>query len=202
MLLTRFMKSSNHSSSGFTLVEVLAILVITGILAGIAAPSLLSQQKVFKRAVGSIETLLKTTSLSARANSGNPYRITVQRRVVGNKSEQLLKVEVFQDGLCDPTKTLPNDPKWRHDVRKDYVLPEGVQITVNGANGFPATATSNGICFNGRGEVFGGQKAFEVVDIQNRSEAVRARLTVSVVGDITRKTWRGNGTEISQGAIR
>lgn len=196
------MKSSNPSNSGFSLVEILVILVITGILAGIAAPSLLSQQRVFKRSVGSIETLLKTTNLSARANSGNPYRITVQQTMLGTKPVQTMKVEILQNGDCNPTTPLPANQNWRHDVRKDFVLPEGIQITTTGPNGFPATATSNGICFNGRGEVFGGQKSFDIVDTQNRSEAVRARLTLSMVGDIARRTWRRNGTEISQGELK
>jgi prepilin-type N-terminal cleavage/methylation domain-containing protein len=196
------MKSSNHSSSGFTLVEILTVLIITGILIGIAAPSLLSQQRVFKRAVGSIETLLKTTNLSARANSGNPYRITVATRMFNGKPEQTLKVEILQNGDCNPTTPLPAGQNWRHDVRKDFVLPEGVQITTFGPNGFPSTTASNGICFNGRGEVYGGQKSIDVVDTQNRSESVRARLTLSVVGDIARKTFRNNGTEIVGGALK
>jgi prepilin-type N-terminal cleavage/methylation domain-containing protein len=196
------MKSSNHSSSGFTLVEILVVLVIAAILIGIAAPSLLSQQRVFKRAVGSIETLLKTTNLSARANSGNPYRITIQNGQFSGKPQQTLKVEILQNGDCNPATSLPSGQTWRHDVRKDYVLPEGIEILTTGPYGFPATTTSNGICFNGRGEVFGGQKNFVIVDTQKRNTAIRAQLAISMVGDIARTTWNGNGTEIPKGELK
>jgi type II secretory pathway pseudopilin PulG len=191
------MKRPNHTNAGFTLVEILVILIITGILAGIAAPSLLSQNKVFKRSVVAIETLIKTTSLSARANSGNPYRMIVLNSTFEGKAKQTLRVEILRNGSCDPNAPLPTNSNWQPDIRKDFDLPEGVVISASGAtsNPFPSTST-NGICFNGRGEVFAGGRVFDIFDTQARQESVKATIAISAVGDISRKTYRKDGAPV------
>jgi prepilin-type N-terminal cleavage/methylation domain-containing protein len=189
------MKRSSSTSSGFSLLELIVALAIAGILAAIAAPSLLSQNKEFKRSVNSVETLLKTVNLSARANSGSPYRITVFTENIPGKTQQFLRVSYFRGGNCNPATANQN---WQHDVRKDVLLPEGIQVITSS---FPLTSISNGICFNGRGETFGGAQSFTIVDTQRRNAAVSALLTVSVVGDVSRTTYDRSGYPIAGGSL-
>jgi prepilin-type N-terminal cleavage/methylation domain-containing protein len=187
---------------GFSLVEMIAIVAIVGILAGIAAPSLLSQKKEFRNSVSAIESMLKTVNLSARANSGNPYRISLATKRVNNATQQYLKVDILQNGTCNPAEWVDLTRAVRHDVRRDFMLPEGVEVLNGGAFGFPAVNApnnQNAICFNGRGETFGGSRVFEIVDREAQGEAVRARITLSFVGDVARKTYRRDGSEIPNG---
>jgi type II secretory pathway pseudopilin PulG len=198
-ILIRFMKiSSSAKNSGFQLIEILFVTVVIGILAGISVPSMLSQKKTFKNSVNSIETLLKTVNLSARANSGNPYRITVVSQVVNGQTQQTLAVDLSQNGSCDPSAPAQN---WQRDVKKEYTLPPEVQVVTTGPNAFPSTSVSNGICFNGRGETFGGSRSLTLVDTQQFNNAASAILTVSVVGDVSRQTFDKNNAPIAGGKL-
>jgi prepilin-type N-terminal cleavage/methylation domain-containing protein len=190
--------SSSAKNSGFQLVEVLVVTVVIGILAGIAVPSMLSQKRTFKNSVNSIETLLKTVNLSARSNSGNPYRITVVSQVVSGQTQQTLAVDLSQNGSCDPAGPAQN---WQRDVKKEYTLPPEIQVVTTGPNAFPSTSVSNGICFNGRGETFGGSRSLMLIDTQKINPATSAILTVSVVGDVSRQTFDQNNSPIAGGKL-
>lgn len=169
--------------------EMLATLAITGILAAIAAPSFLSEKKDLREAVIPIETLIKTVNLSAKANSGNPYRITL---VNSSNGRQYIRAATFQNGSCNPATT---NQLWRNDPKLEFLVPADIQIS-----NFPST-TTNGICFNGRGEVNGGQQTFDIIDPQERRTKIRANITVSVVGDIKRTTYNKSGTSDASGKL-
>lgn len=173
-------------------------IVIMGILAGIAAPSLLSQKKTFKRAVNSVETLVKTVNLSARANSGTPYRIVLATQDRNGVTQQFLRVDYSRNGNCDPAR---EQRIWQEDPRKQFILPDQVMVESSGANEFPTIAASNGICFDGRGMTFGGAKNFMLSDTSQEGGAVSARLTISAVGDISRETKNRDGNVITGGKL-
>jgi prepilin-type N-terminal cleavage/methylation domain-containing protein len=180
------MKNATSNNSGFTLLEILTVLVITGILISIAAPSFISQKRELRQAVISIETLLRTVNLTARANSGNPYRVSVASDNItypNRPPTTFLKVEYLQNGTCADVNGNAQNQGWQEDVRKRVELPDSITIS-----NFPAIASpNNGLCFNGRGEVFRGGQNFTVNVATNQqfNNAVSAVINVSTVGDVS-----------------
>jgi hypothetical protein len=175
----------------------MTVLIIMGILGAIAAPSLLSKQAM-RSGVNSTVTLLKTANLTARANSGNPYRITVVSKNIGDEIQYNFKVESEISGTCELPRDPGDAPTWRHDPSKDLFLPVGMIV----AN-FPDVGITNGICFNSKGETYRGVSntipiTFEIEDTTQQSIARRAVFTVSAVGDITFKTY-GTSGELPKG---
>jgi prepilin-type N-terminal cleavage/methylation domain-containing protein len=199
------MKSSSSAKiSGFHLIEVMIVTVIVGILAGIAVPSMLSQKRELKGSVKGIQTLVKTVNLSARANSGNPYRINVAntgKTFASGQQEQYLKVEFLPNGSCTNSVLNEVNSPWRHDVKKDFVLPESIKV-----QSFPAPASasapdSKGICFNGRGETSSITNGLMVTDVQQQNNAVVANINVSKVGDVSRQAYDKNYNLIPGGTM-
>jgi prepilin-type N-terminal cleavage/methylation domain-containing protein len=192
------MKNATSNNSGFTLLEILMVLVITGILVSIAAPSFLSQKKDLKQAVTSVETLLKTVNLTARANSGNPYRVSVATDNItypNRPPTTFLKVEYLQNGTCADINSNAQNQGWQEDIKKRVELPDSVTIS-----NFPAIAApNNGLCFNGRGELFRGGQTFNVnvASDQQFNNAVSAVINVSTVGDVSHVAKNRAGGTIS-----
>jgi prepilin-type N-terminal cleavage/methylation domain-containing protein len=178
------MARPNNSNLGFSLIELLTVVIITATLTAIAWPFF--QNKVFARTVPQIESTLKVVSLKARANAGNSYRVTLQ----GNS---LLKVDYILNGRCDT----PATAAWRQDPAQSFDLPDDVSIP-----DFPV----GGICFDGTGQVSlspgsvpGTTRSFNIVNNKATSKAVKANISISSIGDITRTTFDSNNTVIPDG---
>jgi prepilin-type N-terminal cleavage/methylation domain-containing protein len=194
------MKRHRSGDSGFSLIEIMVVLIMLGVLGAIALPSFLAQQQEMRKTVNSTMTLLKTVNLTARANSGNPYRITVASKVINGETQQQFKVETETSGTCDVNRDVVTDPPiWRHDPSKDFYLPTSMRIT-----GFPTEATTNGICFDSRGNVYRGTAnnipiTFQIEDIKKGSITRSAVFNISSVGDITFSTF-GEGGQLPAGS--
>jgi prepilin-type N-terminal cleavage/methylation domain-containing protein len=187
------MARHRNNNSGFTLIEMLTVVILMGILGAIALPSL-NRDKSFTTAVPQIESTLKILSLKARGNSGNPYRITLQTKGT-TVVEQFLKVEYLPNNNCTPANDTASitawetNSGWRQDPNQTFAVPDTVQIS-----NFP----DKGLCFNGKGEVVvspgstpGTPRSFDVSYIgkRNSTKANKATIRISLIGDISRDTY-------------
>jgi prepilin-type N-terminal cleavage/methylation domain-containing protein len=183
------MNKFRRVDGGFTLIEMLVVLLIAGILAAIAAPSLISQKKSMRSAISQTESMLKTVNMVARANAGNPYRI---RSVYDAGADRYqLRVESRRSGTCSSTD------RWIGDNNKFVDLPAGITIADEDGTAIPSVKTAslaaNTICFNSLGESDGGEKKFSIVDMQGQSKVYRAKIQVTSVGDVLLTKFDNNG---------
>jgi prepilin-type N-terminal cleavage/methylation domain-containing protein len=180
-------RHNNHS--GFTLLEMLTVVLITGILAAIALPYL--QNKVYAKTVPTVESTVKIVSLKARANAGNPYRLTL----VGTPATgQTLRVHHLINGNCNAA----SNAAWRRDPAQDIELPVN-DVTITN---FPP----GGFCFDGTGQAGlspgsppNTPMSFKIVNLKKNSKAVRTDISISLIGDVSRKTFSAANIEIPYG---
>jgi prepilin-type N-terminal cleavage/methylation domain-containing protein len=177
------MARPTNNNLGFTLLELLSVVLITAILAAIAFPYFTN--KVFARTIPKIESTLKVVSLKARANAGNPYRVTLQGTA---PAPQLLRVDYIINGNCNT----PAAAAWRQDPVQTLELPSDIAV-IN----FP----SGGFCFDGTGQAtslpVNEPASFTVRAVKQSSLAARAVIAVSLIGEVDLTTFDQNNNNLN-----
>ena len=134
MLLYNVLKKNR----GFTLVEMIAVAVIVGIVAALAAPSLLGvlNQTRVKEGVGQVESAIREAQKQARRR-GRTCKIKFVTRTIDGKSRQV--VSVVED--TDPDETVAAD-FYNGCLLSERFLP--VDVSINSGSISKITFTGKG----------------------------------------------------------
>jgi prepilin-type N-terminal cleavage/methylation domain-containing protein len=193
------MQPPKYSSQGFTLLEMLAVLIVVGIIMGFAVPSLLSLNKplrdgtvLFKNQLSLVRSKAISSNQAYRLKPKYPTRVEYAGGIPSN-----FVVEYARN--CRVTTTGANG--WQAASQLDLDLPSNVGITdiASSTFGTPSgTVTIDNdlnwyICFDNRGLVDTTSKQQLVLkDFQGNNRAKIAAFNISLVGGVDIFTYTDN----------
>jgi prepilin-type N-terminal cleavage/methylation domain-containing protein len=192
--VTKHRSPHNRSSdAGFTALELLAGLVIIGIISAIAIPNIASMYKPLSTAVSSTTSQLTLIRSKAMASS-RAYRIRPRYATAaaypGGKPNDFIVQYNKDGGSCNQT----NPDKWGFAPQFDFKLADRV-ILGN------LSALGDGVCFDSRGIPKNTTGVdFVLFDEQRGSQARSSKISVNGTGGVSYKTYStddGTGTEIA-----
>jgi type II secretory pathway pseudopilin PulG len=204
------MRPPKHNSEGFTLIEMIAILMIVGIISGFAVPSLLSLNKPLRDGVSQFKSQLNLIRAKAIA-SNQAYRIkplyatqAEYYNAVTNKDSIPRNFTVEYAANCSiPFTTRGGTSGWKSASQFDLDLPKDIGIAAAAdiigitTTGPSMTVSDNltnwSICFDNRGLVSQSMN-FALKDFQSNHRAKIAVFQVLTVGGSTVSTYdKSNG---------
>ncbi len=132
------MKVTRHNNSGFTLIEVMVVLLIIGIMAGLVAPQILGSQEEAQRKAAAVDIRSLESALTRYKLSNNRFPTTEQglESLVSQPTIDPIPRNYPQGGYIT---SLPDDP-WDNPYQ---LLSPGeigvIDIFSNGPDGEPGT---------------------------------------------------------------
>jgi prepilin-type N-terminal cleavage/methylation domain-containing protein len=198
-------RSPKYNSQGFTLVEILASLIIVGIILGLAMPSFLSLNKPLRN--GSLQFKSQLSLIRSKAiSSSQAYRI---RPKFPNRADYVNSIPnqfiVEYATNCQVT-TFGTNIGWDRASQLDVDLPASVGITNEPSNTIVTSSGSNtidnslnwNICFDNRGVVYSSTavpiKNIIIKDFQSTSKANIAVFLIAPVGGVDLLTYTNNSS--------
>jgi prepilin-type N-terminal cleavage/methylation domain-containing protein len=205
-----------HHSEGFTLIEMIVILMIVGIISGFAVPSLLSLNKPLRDGVSQFKSQLNLIRAKAIA-SNKAYRIkplyatrAEYYNAATNKDSIPRNFTVEYAANCSVPFTSRGATGWQSATQFDLDLPKDVGIADTSLSlivppNTSGTTVSNdltswSICFDNRGLVSQSMN-FALKDFQSNHRAKIAVFQVLTVGGSTVYTYDKSNNLISDGSF-
>jgi prepilin-type N-terminal cleavage/methylation domain-containing protein len=205
--LTVAIRPPKHSSQGFTLVEMLVSLIITGIIGGLAVPSLLSLNKPFKNGVLQFKAHLSLIRSKA-ISSNKAYRIRPKFTAVSGYPDGIVRnfvVEYADNCNKSENNVVPVATRWQMASQLDLDLPQNIglptapppssptmQVVVLPNGNVTSTLNWTGtgmICFDNRGIREDTTTKIILRDSQRSHRAKVAELEITKVGSVDISTY-------------
>jgi type II secretory pathway pseudopilin PulG len=204
-----------HNTEGFTLIEMIAILIVVGVISGFALPSLLSLNKPLRDGVSQFKSQLNLIRAKA-ISSGKAYRIVPLYKTRAeyynaktNPSSIPRNFTVEYAPNCSVTTRGKDDAKdgWDPASQFDLDLPKDVGLATsveiagitakNSAMTVDDDLTKWSICFDNRGLISRSMN-FALKDYQSNHRAKISVFQVLPVGGSTVSNYDKSGNLIPE----
>lgn len=192
-------RSLHYSSQGYTLIEMIATLVLAGIIAGFAVPSLLSLNKPLRD--GAVQFKAQLSLMRSKAISSNQaYRIRPNPDPNPDGTREFIAEYAAN---CRVT-AVGGTNGWQRASQFDLDLPQNINLTdissttiADPAIGAVSNTLGNGVCFNNRGLVdttAGNNTVRRLIlkDFRGENRGKIALIDVSVLGSTDIYTYDSN----------
>ena len=201
-----------YNSQGFTLIEMIATLVVAGIIAAFATPSLLSLNKPLRD--GSLQFKSQLSLIRSKAiSSSKAYRIrpkfttTAQLNANSEGRARNFVVEYADNCKMAENDVTPVTTRWQMASQFDLDLPPNIGVPTastalpvpigTATNSLNWTAIGSRICFDSRGILEDTTTKIVLRDFQGFNKAKLTALELTKVGGVDIYTYTDALTAIA-----
>ncbi len=189
-----------YNSQGFTLVEMLVVLIVAGIIMGIATPSLLSLNKPLRD--GSLQMRSHLSLIRSKAiSSHKAYRIRPKYPTTaeykGEKYQGTPHNFIVEYASNCQVTAVGGTNGWAAASQLDLDLPDAIGILPSTST-LPTDPDPNlnwNVCFDNRGLAY-QSVSFTLKDFQGNNRATSALIEVNAIGQIEVTTKNKDGNEV------